>query len=43
MLGEPSECARQLPGLAFPEGMSDFTPGAKFDEVMTKAYRRTFG
>ncbi len=43
VLGEPSECARQLPGLAFPEGMSDFTPGAKFDEVMTKAYRRTFG
>jgi uncharacterized protein len=43
VLGDPSECARQLPGLAFPEGMADFVPGTALDVVMRKAYRRTFG
>lgn len=42
VLGEPSECPRTLPGLVRPEGMEDFEPGARFDEVMAKAYRRTF-
>jgi nitroimidazol reductase NimA-like FMN-containing flavoprotein (pyridoxamine 5'-phosphate oxidase superfamily) len=43
VLGAPSECARQLPGLARPDGMADFVPGARLDEVMSKTYRRTFG
>ena len=43
VLGEPSDCARQLPGLTRPDEMSDFVPGAHLDEVMTKTYRRTFG
>ena len=43
ILGEPSDCPRQLPGLTCPEDMADFNPGARLDEVMTKTYRRTFG
>ncbi|MCF8533284.1 MAG: pyridoxamine 5'-phosphate oxidase family protein, partial [Reyranella sp.] len=43
VLGEPSECERQIPGLTRPDGMSDFEPGTRFDELMTKSYRRTFG
>jgi hypothetical protein len=42
VIGEPSECARQLPGLTRPEGMADFAPGTRLDELMTKTYRRTF-
>jgi nitroimidazol reductase NimA-like FMN-containing flavoprotein (pyridoxamine 5'-phosphate oxidase superfamily) len=34
VLGEPSECVRQLPGLQRPEGMVDFEPGATLDSVM---------
>jgi uncharacterized protein len=43
ILGEPSECARQLPGLARPDGMDDFLPGTRLDELMRKSYRRSFG
>ena len=43
VLGEPSDCARQLPGLTRPDEMSDFEPGVRFDELMTKSYKRTFG
>lgn len=43
ILGEPSECVRQIPGLSRPDGMVDFEPGTPLDEVMTKTYRRTFG
>jgi hypothetical protein len=43
VLGEPSDCARQLPGLTRPDEMADFVPGARLDEVMSKTYRRTFG
>lgn len=43
VLGEPSECPRTLPGLRRPDEMSDFEPGARFDEVMTKSFKRTFG
>ena len=43
VIGEPSDCARQLPGLTRPDDMSDFVPGARLDEVMSKTYRRTFG
>jgi uncharacterized protein len=43
VLGAPSDCARQLPGLSRPDGMVDFEPGAPLDEVMSKTYRRTFG
>jgi hypothetical protein len=43
VLGEASECERQLPGLAFPEDMKDFVPGTQLDELMAKTYRKTFG
>ena len=43
VLGAPSDCPRQLPGLTRPDGMADFTPGDRLDEIMTKTYRRTFG
>ena len=43
VLGAPSECVRQIPGLERPEGMADFEPGATLDGVMAKTYRRTFG
>lgn len=43
VLGAPSECVRQIPGLTRPEGMADFEPGATLDSVMAKTYRRTFG
>ena len=43
VIGEPSECVRQLPGLARPEEMADFVPGTRLDDLMTKTYRRTFG
>ena len=43
VLGAPSECARQSPGLTRPDGMADFEPGTPLDEVMAKTYRRTFG
>jgi uncharacterized protein len=43
VLGAPSDCARQLPGLSRPDDMVDFEPGAPLDQVMSKTYRRTFG
>jgi nitroimidazol reductase NimA-like FMN-containing flavoprotein (pyridoxamine 5'-phosphate oxidase superfamily) len=43
VLGEPSECVRQIPGLTRPDGMADFEPGATLDSIMAKTYRRTFG
>ena len=43
VLGAPSDCPRQLPGLARPDDMVDFAPGERLDEIMTKTYRRTFG
>jgi len=43
VIGEPSECARQLPGLTRPDGMADFVPGTRLDELMTETYRKTFG
>jgi nitroimidazol reductase NimA-like FMN-containing flavoprotein (pyridoxamine 5'-phosphate oxidase superfamily) len=43
VLGEPSECERQLPGLTRPEGMADYAPGTRLDEIMTATYRKAFG
>ena len=43
VLGEASECARQRPDLAFPEGMADFVPGVRLDRLMSKSYATTFG
>ncbi len=43
LLGEKSECPRQRPDLAFPEGMADFVPGTRLDELLTKTYATTFG
>ena len=43
VLGEPSDCPRQTPGLTRPDDMVDFEPGVRFDELMTKTYRTTFG
>lgn len=43
VLGAPSECPRQLPGLAMPAEMAPFHEGARLDEVMLKAYADTFG
>ena len=43
VLGAPSECPRQLPGLSRPEDMADFEPGTRLDHLMTKTARRTFG
>lgn len=43
VLGPPSECPRQLPGLERPEGMEDYVPGTRLDAVMTRTHRRTFG
>ena len=42
VLGEPQECARQIPGLKRPDEMSDFVPGTRFDVLMTKTYRKAF-
>lgn len=42
VLGEPSDCPRQIPGLTRPEGMADFEPGVRFDELMSKTYRTAF-
>jgi uncharacterized protein len=43
VLGQKSECERQIPGLPIPEGMAEFQPGTAFDALMTKTYRRRFG
>lgn len=43
VIGEASECARQLPGLTRPKEMADFEPGTRLDELMTKMYGVTFG
>ncbi|WNM07781.1 pyridoxamine 5'-phosphate oxidase family protein [Komagataeibacter nataicola] len=43
VLGAPSLCPRQQPGLERPAGMADFAPGARLDEVMTATWRRSFG
>jgi hypothetical protein len=43
VLGEKSECARQRADLSFPEGMADFVPGARLDEVLSQTYVKTFG
>jgi len=42
VLGEPSACPRQLPGLAMPEEMRPFSQGARLDVVMKQAYAATF-
>jgi nitroimidazol reductase NimA-like FMN-containing flavoprotein (pyridoxamine 5'-phosphate oxidase superfamily) len=42
VIGEPSECERQIPGLTRPEEMSDFVPGTPFDVLLTKTYRKAF-
>lgn len=42
VLGEPSECPRQLPGLAEPKQMKRFRKGARLDEVMLATYAETF-
>jgi nitroimidazol reductase NimA-like FMN-containing flavoprotein (pyridoxamine 5'-phosphate oxidase superfamily) len=43
VLGEKSECARQRADLRFPEGMADFVPGARLDDVLSKSHAKTFG
>jgi hypothetical protein len=43
VIGEASDCPRQLPGLSRPDGMADFEPGRRLDEVMAATYQRTFG
>jgi len=43
ILGEASECPRQLPGLAMPKEMKPFRKGARLDALMTEAYAATFG
>jgi nitroimidazol reductase NimA-like FMN-containing flavoprotein (pyridoxamine 5'-phosphate oxidase superfamily) len=43
VLGEPSDCARQIQGLQRPDDMADFEPGTRFDDLMTKTYAKTFG
>ena len=43
VLGEPSDCVRQIPGLTRPEAMADFEPGARIDDLMLKTFKRTFG
>jgi nitroimidazol reductase NimA-like FMN-containing flavoprotein (pyridoxamine 5'-phosphate oxidase superfamily) len=43
VIGAPIDCDRQLPDLKRPDEMADFEPGARLDEIMTKAYKRTFG
>jgi hypothetical protein len=43
VLGEASECARQRADLAFPEGMADFVPGVRLDDLMTRTFAATFG
>jgi nitroimidazol reductase NimA-like FMN-containing flavoprotein (pyridoxamine 5'-phosphate oxidase superfamily) len=43
VLGPASECPRQLAGLARPEAMADFAPGARLDAVMTRTHARAFG
>jgi hypothetical protein len=42
VIGEASECARQLPGLTRPKEMADFEPGTRLDVLMTKMYGVTF-
>jgi len=42
VLGTPSDCPRQLPGLAMPKEMKPFKKGANLGEVMLKAHRATF-
>jgi uncharacterized protein len=43
VLGAPSECPRQLPGLALPAEMKPFQKGARLDEVMARTHAATFG
>ena len=43
ILGEKSECERQLPGLAVPEAMAGFQPGTRLDTLMTETYKQRFG
>ncbi len=43
VIGEASDCPRQLPGLTRPAEMADFEPGTRLDELMTRSHRRTFG
>jgi len=43
VLGTPSECPRQLSGLAMQAEMKPFGKGQKLDDVMTGAYAATFG
>jgi hypothetical protein len=42
VIGAASECARQIPGLAVPEGMANYVAGTPLDQIMTQTYRETF-
>lgn len=42
VIGEPSDCPRQIPGLARPTEMDHFKPGRRLDEIMTESYAATF-
>jgi nitroimidazol reductase NimA-like FMN-containing flavoprotein (pyridoxamine 5'-phosphate oxidase superfamily) len=42
VLGAPSDCPRQRPGVTPPDDMADFVPGARLDEVLIRAHRQTF-
>jgi nitroimidazol reductase NimA-like FMN-containing flavoprotein (pyridoxamine 5'-phosphate oxidase superfamily) len=39
--GEP--CPRMPEGVRLPPGLAGFTPGRRLDEIMTEAYRTTYG
>jgi nitroimidazol reductase NimA-like FMN-containing flavoprotein (pyridoxamine 5'-phosphate oxidase superfamily) len=43
VLGQPEECARQLPGVT-PDagGAADYVAGRRFDEVMLASYRKAY-
>jgi hypothetical protein len=43
VLGEKSECPRQRTDVTFPEGMADFVPGVRLDDLLSKTYAATFG
>lgn len=42
IVGSASECVRQMPGLQVPDGMAEFQPNVRLDDILATNHKTTF-
>ena len=42
IVGNASECVRQMPGLQVPDGMAEFQPNVRLDDILATNHKTTF-